>query len=75
MFIENVYPSQINPDVEQIILKLWKVRNRINSVYYLYLKVHTLWLYLLLIINPTWAICEFTHSSTLRSSFPGKTPL
>ena len=51
MFIENVYPSQIN--VEQIILKLWKVRNRINLVYHLYLKVHTLWLYLLLIINPT----------------------
>ena len=42
MFIENVYPSQINPDVEQIILKLWKVGNRINLVYYLCLKVHTL---------------------------------
>ena len=27
MFIENVYPSQNNPDDEQIILKLWKVRN------------------------------------------------
>ena len=56
MFIENVYPSQINPDVEQIILKLWKVRNRIDLVYHLYLKVHTLWLYLLLIINPTRSV-------------------
>ena len=56
MFIENVYPSQINPDVEQIILKLWKVRNRINLVYHVYLKVHTLWLYLLLIINPTRSV-------------------
>ena len=56
MFIENVYPSQINPDVGQIILKLWKVRNRINLVYYLYLKVHILWLYLLLIINPTRSV-------------------
>ena len=54
MFIENVYPSQIN--VEQIILKLWKVRNRINLVYHLYLKVHTLWLYLLLNINPTRSV-------------------
>ena len=63
MFIENVYPSQINPDVEQIILKLWKVRNRINSVYYLYLKVHTLWLYLLLIINPTRSVGHWENTS------------
>ena len=28
MFIENVCPSQNNPDDEQIILKLWKVRNK-----------------------------------------------